>query len=93
MEVSFIDSDGMNVGGRVRAHLRRSTYGSNVAVTLGTCDSNTSNTSEFPQRMFCSLSGEFKLGGGDLFWWEIIIERSNPAVNVEFLSVRSLYPQ
>lgn len=90
MQMSFIDSDGMNVGGRVRAHLRRAAYGTNIAVTLGTCDSNTSNTTG-PQKMDCFLPSVFMISAGDLYWWEIIIERSSPAVNVEFLGVRSFY--
>jgi hypothetical protein len=27
----------------------------------------------------------------DWYWWEIIVERSSPAVNIEFLGVQSLY--
>src|SRR5512146_1902968 len=40
--LSVIDQDGMEAGARVRANLRRAALGSNVAITIGTCDSNTS---------------------------------------------------
>jgi hypothetical protein len=92
MQLTFIDSDGMDVGGRVRAHLRRAPWGSNVAQTLGTCDSNTRNASAFPQNVHCSLSTVYKMDGRHLYWWEIVIDRSNPTVNVEFLTIRSTYP-
>ena len=90
MQMSFIDSDGMDVGGRVRAHLRRAAHGTNIAVTLTTCDSNTSNTTG-PQKMVCPLPSVFTTSVNDWYWWEIIIERSSPAVNVEFLGVSLLY--
>jgi hypothetical protein len=71
--LSVIDDDGMEVGARVRAHLRRASLASNVAITIGICDSNTSN---FP--------GPHNIG---CFGPSHTIERTNPRVNVEFLSV------
>ena len=89
-ELSVIDSDGMEAGGRIRAHLRRAAFGTNVAVTLATCDSNTS-TEKGPHRMTCPSPGVFVTRGSDWYWWEIIIERTTPTVNVEFLGISPLY--
>src|SRR3954453_7212296 len=44
MEMSVIDEDGMEAGGRVRAHLRRAVKGTNIWIAIATCDSNTSDT-------------------------------------------------
>ena len=52
--LSVIEQDGMEVGARVRANLRRAPLGSNVAVTIGTCNSNTS-TLTGPHNMACFL--------------------------------------
>jgi hypothetical protein len=46
--MSFIDQDGMEVGARVRANLRRARLGTNIAITIGTCDSNTSSITGQP---------------------------------------------
>ena len=41
--LSVIDDDGRETGARVRASFRHAALGSNVAITNGTCDSNTSS--------------------------------------------------
>jgi hypothetical protein len=89
--MSFIDTD----GGHVLATLGRAHHGTNVAVTLGTCDSNASklppSSATGPQEMVCKLFSLFTTSSKDWYWWEILIERSIPTVNVEFLGVSLLY--
>jgi hypothetical protein len=87
--LSIIDDDGMEVGARVRAHLRRASLASNVAITIGTCDSNTSSFPG-PHNMAC-FGPSHRLKINESYWWEIVIERTNPRVNVEFLSVGMRY--
>ena len=41
--LNVIDDDGMETGARIRATFRHAALASNVAVTAGTCDSNTSS--------------------------------------------------
>jgi len=83
--MSVIDGDGMNTGARVRAFFRHAAIGSNVAVTDATCDSNTSNTTG-PQNMACFFHSE-PIKINVFYWWDILIERTDPKVNVEFLGV------
>jgi hypothetical protein len=87
--LSVIDQDGMEVGARVRANLRRASLGSNVAVTIGTCDSNTS-TITGPHNMACFLPS-YTAKINESYWWEIVIERTDPRLNVEFLAVGMRY--
>jgi hypothetical protein len=87
--LSVIDQDGMEVGARVRAHLRRAALGSNVAITIGTCDSNTSNITG-PHNM-AGFGPSHTLKINESYWWEIVIERTNPRVNIEFLAVGMRY--
>jgi hypothetical protein len=88
ISLSVIDQDGMEAGARVRAHFRRAALGTNVAITIGTCDSNTSSFTG-PHNMFCFLpSYTTKL---ESYWWEVVIERTNSRVNVEFLGVGMRY--
>jgi hypothetical protein len=87
--LSVIDQDGMEAGARVRAHLRRAALGSNVAITIGTCDSNTSSLTG-PHNMACFLPS-YTLKINESYWWEVVIERTNPRVNVEFLAVGMRY--
>ena len=87
--LSVIDQDGMEVGARVRANLRRAPLGSNVAVTIGTCDSNTS-TLTGPHNMACFLPS-YTAKINESYWWEILIERTDPRLNVEFLAVGMRY--
>jgi hypothetical protein len=83
--MSVIDGDGMSTGARVRAFLRHAGIGTNVAITDATCDSNTSNTTG-PQNMACFFhSAPIKINV--FYWWDILIERTDPKVNVEFLGV------
>lgn len=83
--MSVIDGDGMNTGVRVRAFFRHAGIGTNVAVTDATCDSNTSNTTG-PQNMSCFFHSE-TININVFYWWDILIERTDPKVNVEFLGV------
>ena len=87
--LGVIDQDGMEVGARVRANLRRASLGSNVAVTIGTCDSNTS-TITGPHNMACFLPS-YTAKINESYWWEIVIERTDPRLNVEFLAVGMRY--
>jgi hypothetical protein len=83
--MSVIDGDGMNTGARVRAFLRHAAIGTNIAITDATCDSNTSNTTG-PQNMACFFHPE-TIEINVFYWWDILIERTDPTVNVEFLGV------
>ena len=55
MEMSVIDQDGMEGGGRIRAHLRRAVKGTNVWIAIATCNSNASDT-RTPHRSFVRLA-------------------------------------
>jgi hypothetical protein len=87
--LSVIDDDGMEAGARVRAALRRARIGSNIAITIGTCDSNTSNFPG-PHNMGC-FGPAYAAQINESYWWDVLIERTNPRVNVEFLSVGMRY--
>jgi hypothetical protein len=87
--MSFIDQDGMEVGARVRANLRFAKLGTNIAITIGTCDSNTSSITG-PTNIACFMTPHTtKIN--ESYWWEILIDRSDPRVNVEFLMVGMRY--
>jgi hypothetical protein len=88
MEMSVIDQDGMEAGGRIRASLHRAVRGTNVSIEMGTCDSNTSNTTT-PHKIFCPLG--YKIKSNEWYWWDVRIERTTPRVNVEFLGIELLY--
>ena len=90
MEMSVIDQDGMESGGRIRAHLHRAVKGTNIWIEIGTCDSNTSNTTT-PQKIFCPLPHAYKIKDTEWYWWDVEIERTTPRVNVEFLGISLLY--
>ena len=83
--LGVIDDDGMQGGAQVRAIFRRAALASNVAITLGTCDSNTSSFPG-PHNVSCSFPG-YALKINEEYWWDVSIERTNPRVNVEFLSI------
>jgi len=83
MDMSVIDSDGMGIGGRVRTHLRRAWQGRNVGELLGTCDSNTSIKTG-PHYLFCNIK-DIGTTGQYSYWVEVLMDRSNPNVEVEFL--------
>jgi hypothetical protein len=89
--LSIIDQDGMEAGARVRAHFRRAKIGTNVAITIATCDSNTSNING-PHTQICEIQPRYKIRPIDeWYWWDVVIERTNPRVNVEFLGVGVRY--
>jgi hypothetical protein len=87
--MSFIDADGMETGGRIRAHLRRAAIGTNVWIAIGTCDSNTSDTTT-PHVIFCSFD-PYQSKSSEWYWWDVEIERTTPSVNVEFLGIEVRY--
>src|SRR5262249_5464658 len=87
--MSFIDQDGMEVGARVRANLRFARLGTNIAITIGTCDSNTSNITG-PTNIACFMPPHTATIN-ESYWWEILIDRSDPRVNVEFLMMGMRY--
>ena len=90
MEMSVIDQDGMEAGGRIRARLHRAVKGTNVWIEIGTCDSNTSDTTT-PHKILCSLVDGYKIKANEWYWWDVEIERTTPRVNVEFLGISLLY--
>jgi hypothetical protein len=87
--MSFIDQDGMETGARVRANLRRARLGTNIAITIGTCDSNTSSITG-PTNIACFMP-PYTAQLNESYWWEILIDRSDPRVNIEFLMVGMRY--
>jgi hypothetical protein len=89
MRMSFIDADGMEAGGRIRAHLRRAAVGTNIWIAIGTCDSNTSDTTA-PHVIFCPFD-HYQSNRSEWYWWDVEIERTTPSVNVEFLGVEVRY--
>jgi hypothetical protein len=88
--LSVIDDDGMEVGARVRATFRHAALGSNIAVSHGTCDSNTSSFPG-PHNLSCTFP-PYTIKVNESYWWDVLIERTNPRVNVEFLSIGMRYP-
>ena len=89
MVMSLIDQDGMEAGGRIRASLHRAVMGTNVSIEIGTCDSNTSNTTT-PHEILCPVNA-YKIRSNEWYWWDVKIERTTPRVNVEFLGIEMLY--
>ena len=89
MRMSFIDADGMEAGGRIRAHLRRAAVGTNIWIAIGTCDSNTSDTTA-AHVIFCPFD-HYQSNNSEWYWWDVEIERTTPSVNVEFLGVEVRY--
>lgn len=87
--MNVIDDDGMLPGARVTATFRHAALASNVAVTNGTCDSNTSSFPG-PHNVSCTFSAD-TIKINQSYWWDVSIERTNPSVNVEFLSVGMRY--
>src|SRR2546423_14990524 len=79
----------METGGRIRAHLRRAAIGTNVWIAIGTCDSNTSDTTT-PHVIFCSFD-PYQSKSSEWYWWDVEIERTTPSVNVEFLGIEVRY--
>lgn len=87
--LSVIDDDGRETGARVRASFRHAALGSNVAITNGTCNSNTSSFPG-PHNLSCPFVA-YTIKINKSYWWDVSLERTNPRVNVEFLSVGMRY--
>lgn len=87
--MNVIDDDGTGTGARVSATFRHAALASNVAVTNGTCDSNTSSFPG-PHNVSCTFAS-YPIKINESYWWDVSIERTNPRVNVEFLSVGMRY--
>ena len=83
--MSVIDGDGMNTGARVRVFFV--TRGSEPMSRSPTPppNSNTSNTTG-PHNMACFFPGE-PIKINVFYWYDVLIERTDPKVNVEFLGV------
>lgn len=88
LQLSVIDTDGMNINARVRVNLRFANRGSNVSVTVGTCDSNISNNTG-PQALSCPIPVHV-MQFGRFYWYEVLMDRFSPGVDVEFLGVSPL---
>jgi hypothetical protein len=82
--LSYIDPDGVGTEAHVVASLRFALSGSNAGITIGSCDSN-SNTANVtgPAEVRCLFPRHDVRAA--YYWWEIVMERTNPALNVEFL--------
>jgi hypothetical protein len=89
MALSVIDEDGGGTEGHVHASLRRAVKGTNAWIEIGSCDSN-SLTKTTPHQIPCFFDG-YKLKGYEWYWWDIVIERTSPRVNVEFLGISLMY--
>ena len=87
--LNVIDDDGTAAGARVTATFRHAALASNIAVTNGTCDSNTSSFPG-PHNVSCSFPA-YTIKINESYWWDVSIERTNPRVNVEFLSIGMRY--
>ena len=88
--MNVIDDDGTGAGVRVTAIFRHAGLASNVAVTNNTCDSNTSSFPG-PHNVACRFDEPYKIKVNETYWWDVTIERTNPRVNVEFLSIGMRY--
>jgi hypothetical protein len=87
--LNVIDDDGMETGARVQATFRHAGLASNVAISNGTCDSNTSSFPG-PHNVSCTFPADtIKINTS--YWWDVLIERTTPRVNVEFLGVGMRY--
>ena len=87
--LSVIDGDGIAEGARVQAVFRRAALGSNAAITLGVCDSNTSTTTA-PHSVSCEFAA-YTIKINESYWWDVEIHRSDPRINVEFLGIGMRY--
>src|SRR5206468_4534245 len=76
-------------GARPRQFALRQAGNRNIAITIGTCDSNTSNITG-PTNIACFMPPHTATIN-ESYWWEILIDRSDPRVNVEFLMVGMRY--
>ena len=87
--LSVLDDDGMGTGARVVATFRRAGVASNIAITNGVCDSNISSFPG-PHNVSCRFD-PYIIKINESYWWDVLIERTDPRVNVEFLSVGMRY--
>lgn len=87
--LNVIDDDGTAGGAHVTAAFRHAALASNVAITAGTCDSNSSSFPG-PHNVSCSFPAT-TIKINESYWWDVSIERSDPRVNVEFLSIGMRY--
>lgn len=87
--LNVIDDDGMATGAHVTATFRHAALASNIAVTNGTCDSNSSSFPG-PHNVSCTFAA-YTIKINESYWWDVTIERTNPKVNVEFLGVGMRY--
>jgi hypothetical protein len=87
--LGVIDGDGIAEGARVQAVFRHAALGSNVAITNGVCDSNTS-TLTGPHNVACFFDS-YTIKINEMYWWDVEIQRSDPKINVEFLGVGMRY--
>ncbi len=87
--LSVIDGDGIGAGARVQAVFRHAALGSNVAITNGVCDSNTS-TLTGPHNVACFFPS-YTIKINESYWWDVAIQRTDPKINVEFLGVGMRY--
>ena len=87
--LSVIDDDGTGTGARVVATFRHAGLASNIAITNGSCDSNTSGFPG-PHNVSCRFD-PYIIKINESYWWDVLIERSDPRVNVEFRSVGMRY--
>ena len=88
--MSVIDGDGMETGARVRASFRHAALASNVAITNGTCNLNTSSFPG-PHNVSCTFPS-YTIKINKSYWWDVVIEKTDSRVNVEFLSLGMRYP-
>ena len=87
--LSVIDDDGTGTAARVTATFRRAGLASNIAITNGICDSNISSFPG-PHNVSCRFD-PYIIKINESYWWDVLIERTDPRVNVEFLSVGMRY--
>lgn len=87
--LSVIDGDGIAEGAWVQAVFRHAGLGSNVAITNGVCDFNTS-TLTGPHNVSCFFPS-YTIQINESYWWDVEIQRSDPTINVEFLGVGMRY--
>jgi hypothetical protein len=88
MLLSFIDPDGIGTEAHVVASLRGAAIGSNAGITYLRCDSNDNGLNQIgPAKHLCLFDFFDPHKLRPFNWWEVIIERTNPTLNVEFLGV------
>ena len=101
LEVAFtglgiVDQDGTGAEARVRTLIFVSAkIGTNVSIAdrgNPQFNSNTANIHRAAHQL-CQIRPHYKTRGDEWYWWDIVIERTNPQVNVEFLGVGGGLPR